>query len=148
MGAAHAGVMACAILLFSCAPAPTGLSVSAIVKSPVPGSTTAVGYGVLENHTDGEVVVSGVTSAHTSSIEFHTTVVVDGLSRMRRLKSIALAPGEGHELRTGGDHLMLFGFQPPARGPVDLVFEYTEDGVTQTVKIAAELLPFDAVIDP
>jgi periplasmic copper chaperone A len=67
-----------------------------------------VGYVQLKNTGLTAVAITAARSASFGAIEIHETQTTDGVSRMRRLKSIDLPAKETAELRPGGKHLMLF----------------------------------------
>lgn len=70
------------------------------------------GFGRIENACDAEAVVVGVSSPAYGSVELHQSSIVDGVSRMRAVPELRIAPGHAAVLEPGGLHLMLM--QPTA----------------------------------
>ncbi|WP_295571126.1 copper chaperone PCu(A)C [Stenotrophomonas maltophilia] len=74
---------------------------------PNPAMPMTAGYGVIRNGCDKAVVITGASSAMFGDVSLHETAIVDGVSRMRAIERLPLAPGARAELRPGGLHLML-----------------------------------------
>lgn len=70
------------------------------------------GFGRIENPCAMPVTIVGVSSPAFGEVSLHETRVVDGVSRMRALPELRIAPGDAAELKPGGLHLMLM--QPGA----------------------------------
>ncbi|KPB00065.1 hypothetical protein SU32_15920 [Ahrensia marina] len=65
-------------------------------------------YMTLQNTGDQPIVVSAIESEISGKISMHQTVVnAEGISTMRPLKSIDLAPGEKFEFAPGNHHIMI-----------------------------------------
>ena len=77
------------------------------VRAAPPGATTLAGYLVLRNPCGSEVVVTGVESRDFGMPMIHRTDEADGVSRMRHVGKLTLAPGESLVFAPGGLHLML-----------------------------------------
>jgi copper(I)-binding protein len=77
-----------------------------IRKAP-PGATMMAGYATLKNEGDAPVKVLTVQSDAFRQSSIHETVVERGVSKMRELPRIDLAPGATIEMKPGGAHLML-----------------------------------------
>lgn len=65
------------------------------------------GFARIENPCAGDAAIVGARSEAFGSVELHETRVVDGVSRMREVPSLAVPAGVAVELRPGGLHLML-----------------------------------------
>ncbi|PJL10357.1 hypothetical protein B9Y66_14695 [Stenotrophomonas maltophilia] len=74
---------------------------------PNPAMPMTAGYGVIHNGCSKAVTITGVSSAAFGDVSLHETTVVDGISRMRAIERLPLAPGARAELKPGGLHLML-----------------------------------------
>lgn len=70
------------------------------------------GFGRIENRCPTPVTIIGVSSPAFADTSLHETRIVDGVSRMRALPELRLAPGDAVVLKPGGLHLMLM--QPNA----------------------------------
>lgn len=87
------------------------------------------GFGRIENPCGKTAGIVGVSSPAFGDVSLHETRLVDGVSRMRALPGLRIAPGGSAELKPGGIHLMLM--QPramPARGDRIVVEFRLEDG--------------------
>ena len=73
---------------------------------PVPRPMLA-GFGRIANACGAPQVVVAVRSPRFGEVSLHETTVVDGVSRMRELERLAVAPGNAAVLQPGGLHLML-----------------------------------------
>ncbi|MBN8429235.1 copper chaperone PCu(A)C [Microbulbifer salipaludis] len=101
-----------------------------------PGAPMGAAYIALRNLSASERVLARVElpSHPAGKIEMHTTQEVDGVSRMRPLKKIAL-PGHGTiEMRPGATHLMVHGVTLKAGEllPLRLVFA---DGTIRDMRL-------------
>lgn len=65
------------------------------------------GYAEIRNGCDTEVVLIGARSSSFDDVSLHETRIVDGVSRMRPVERLPIAPGASANLRPGGLHLML-----------------------------------------
>ena len=74
---------------------------------PNPAMPMTAGYGVIHNGCSRAVVITGARSAVFGDVSLHETTIVDGVSRMRAIERLPLAPGARAELKPGGLHLML-----------------------------------------
>lgn len=121
-------VVAAAVLLFASigtAQAAGRLSVTdAWIREAPPGATMLAGYAKLTNAGDAPISVLTVQSDAFRMASLHETIVEDGVSKMRELHRLELAPGETASLEPGGKHIMLM--QPRsdvhAGQKVDVVF--------------------------
>ncbi|MBW8367605.1 MAG: copper chaperone PCu(A)C [Arenimonas sp.] len=77
------------------------------VRAAPPGATTLAGYLVLRNPCRAAVVVTDVESRDFDMPMIHRSDVVDGVSRMRHVGELTLAPGQSLVFEPGGLHLML-----------------------------------------
>ncbi|WP_240197083.1 copper chaperone PCu(A)C [Nonomuraea lactucae] len=93
------------------------------VKTTKMGMTAA--FGTLVNTTDADIAVVAGTSPLSPKIELHEVVESGGKMVMRPKEGGFVVPARGtHELRPGGDHIMLMGVteevKPGARIPFTL----------------------------
>ena len=82
---------------------------NAWVRAMPPFQPNSAGYFTVTNRGDDAIAIVGASSNVAEKVELHTTREVDGLMRMKKLKGLAIAPGERVEFAPGGKHLMLFG---------------------------------------
>lgn len=105
---------------------------NARIRAVVPGQDKTAGYFVLHNASGRTVTLVGVHSDAVRTIEMHETVHENGMAGMRRLPSVALAPGSTVPFAPGGRHLMLFGVTT-LDGPLPVTLEL-DDGTSIPVK--------------
>jgi hypothetical protein len=77
------------------------------IRMAPPGATMMAGYATLKNEGDSPLKVLTVQSDAFRQSSIHETVVDRGVSRMRELPRIDMAPGATVEMKPGGAHLML-----------------------------------------
>ena len=74
----------------------------------VPGGMPMhAGFARIENGCAKPVVIAGAASPGYGAVELHETRIVDGVSRMRPVPRLRIAPGGAAQLQPGGLHLML-----------------------------------------
>lgn len=71
------------------------------------------GFGRIENSCPAPITIVGVSSPAFADTSLHETRIVDGISKMRALPELRIAPGSAATLKPGGMHLMLM--QPHAQ---------------------------------
>ena len=97
------------------------------IRMPPAPRPMLAGFGRIANRCATEQALVAVRSPRFGDVSLHETRVVDGVSRMRGIERLPLAPGGEATLQPGGLHLMLM--QPGAalaegeRVPLVLVFE-------------------------
>ncbi|HHA2859529.1 MULTISPECIES: copper chaperone PCu(A)C [Stenotrophomonas] len=96
---------------------------------PNPKMAMTAGYAVIRNGCATAVAITGARSASFGDVSLHETTIVDGVSRMREVRRLPLAPGARAVLKPGGLHLMLMdGYRTLEEGqPVWLQLQL-EDG--------------------
>jgi copper(I)-binding protein len=77
------------------------------IRSAPPGATMMAGYATLTNAGDVPIKVLTVQSDAFRQSSIHETVVERGVTKMRELPRVDLAPGATVEMKPGGAHLML-----------------------------------------
>ena len=70
------------------------------------------GFGRIENPCPAPVTITGASSPAFGDVSLHETRIVEGVSRMREVPELRLAPDGAAVLKPGGMHLMLM--QPRA----------------------------------
>lgn len=82
------------------------------VRLPPGKMPMMAGFGRIANACATPVTIIGAKSPSFESVELHETRSIDGVSRMRHLPELRLAPDAAATLKPGGMHLMLM--QPKA----------------------------------
>lgn len=77
------------------------------VRAAPPGAAMLAGYAVLSNRGDEALGIEAVASAAFGHASLHETRDVNGVSGMRALPSLVIAPGASVSLAPGGKHVML-----------------------------------------
>ena len=77
------------------------------IREAPPGASMLAGYATLSNTGDAPITVLTVQSDVFRMASLHETVIDGGVSKMRELHRIELAPGASVSLKPGGKHLML-----------------------------------------
>ena len=65
------------------------------------------GFGRIVNHCSTPATILSARSPSFASVELHETRVINGVSKMRPVPSLRIAPDGAAILRPGGMHLML-----------------------------------------
>ena len=102
-----------------------------VVNEALPGTTTASGYLVLENHSDKSITIEHVSSPQFAKIEMHETVIENDMARMAPISPLVIAPKSSVEFSPGGKHLMLTtaAEEVPAGVAITIEFYYDSDGL-------------------
>lgn len=79
------------------------------IRLPPPGMQMAAGYFQIENRSDQDLILSGVSGEGFKSVEMHETVQEQGVSRMRQREQVPIPAAGQVNFEPGGLHLMLFG---------------------------------------
>ncbi len=106
------------------------------VMEPPPGSPNAVAFMSITNSTDRALTITSVATPVAKKAELHKTVRTGGLTEMRYVKTLTLAPLETIRLSHQGYHLMLIGLKKrlDEDDRVRLVFEL-EGGSTVSIDV-------------
>ena len=76
------------------------------------GMPMQAGFGRIDNHCPMPATIVSATSPAYGSVELHESKLVGGISRMRAVPELRIAPDGAAVLQPGGLHLMLM--QPKA----------------------------------
>ncbi len=99
----------------------------AYVRASPPGAPTAAAFMILRNSdsVDHQLVV--VSSSISKAAELHTSLVEDGMMRMRRMGRVTIPAKAAVVFETGGLHMMLIGLRgdpkPGDEVEIELGFE-------------------------
>ncbi len=69
--------------------------------------TMMAGFGRIENQCQRPLDIVSARSQSFAEVSIHQTRIVDGISRMRPLPTLTIAPDDAAVLAPGGLHLML-----------------------------------------
>lgn len=132
-------------LLFSAVAGAASAAPALRIENPwiraLPGTIPSGGYFVLHNDGKAQVTLTGAESPACGMLMLHLSENQGGMSSMRHVDSIDVAPGGALEFKQGSYHLMCMqpkpAIKPGAKVPVTLTFQ---DGA----KITAEFPVRDA----
>jgi copper(I)-binding protein len=89
------------------------------------------GFGRIENRCPAPVTITGVRSPAFGDVSLHETRIVEGVSRMRALPELRIAPDGAAVLKPGGMHLMLMQPRAPLKAGSKVAIEFKlQDGRT------------------
>ncbi|MEO7325780.1 MAG: copper chaperone PCu(A)C [Dokdonella sp.] len=77
------------------------------IRAAPPGASSVAGYATLKNTGDEAISILTVQSDAFRMTSLHETLVEEGVSKMRELHRLKIAPGETVQMQPGGKHLML-----------------------------------------
>jgi len=108
-----------------------GIEISnARIHPPLPGQTTGVAFMRLDNHGDPDRLLA-VSSPASGRVELHTISNEEDIMRMRRVDGIDVPHGVAVELKSGGDHVMMFDAEMALGDEVLLTLDFeTADDLT------------------
>lgn len=98
------------------------------VRLPPMQMPMMAGFGRIENPCATPVVVVGVKSAAFGEVSLHETRIVDGVSKMRSLPELRIAPDGSVVLKPGGIHLMLMQPHTPLKEGSRVAIEFKLKG--------------------
>lgn len=100
------------------------------IRMPPGGMAMMAGFGRIENRCPVPATIIAASSPAFADISLHETRIIEGISRMRAVPELRLAPGDSAVLKPGGLHLMM---QPSTSlkpgSKVAVQFELADGGV-------------------
>ncbi|KIC43351.1 copper-binding protein [Ruegeria sp. ANG-R] len=109
----------------------------AYARSSGKSAKAGAAFMMIENHSDNDDRLIGVTSDVAGRVELHTHKIDEnGVAKMMQVEEgFAIPAGETHMLKRGGDHVMFMGLKAPfeqgATVPVTLIFEQAGEIVVE-----------------
>ncbi len=91
------------------------------------GLPMQAGFGRIDNPCPMPATIVGVRSPGYGSVELHESRVVDGVSRMRAVPTLRIAPEAAAVLKPGGLHLMLMQPRVPLQPGSRVAIEFDLD---------------------
>lgn len=99
------------------------------VRVPPVAMPMMAGFARIENPCRTPATVIGAESLAFADVSLHETREEGGVSRMREVERLPIAPGKAVELKPGGLHLMLHGaYAPVAAGEKVVITLKLADG--------------------
>ena len=129
--------LAMMVLTLSAALAKAELAIdSGYVRASLPGSTTTSAYMTLNNNSNTDVVITGVTTMAAGKVSIHSTMNHDGMMHMMEMDTLKIAARKVLVLEPGGMHLMLEKTVAAlaAGSRIELVLQFA-DGGKQTISL-------------
>ena len=95
------------------------------------GMPMQAGFGRIQNDCPMPLTIIAARSPAYGSVQLHETRIVDGISRMRAVPELRLAPDDTVVLNPGGLHLMLMQPHQPLKpgSKVAIEFELLDGGI-------------------
>ena len=100
-------LLGCASAAVASTTACTPVIEKAWIRAAPPGATALAGYAIVRNPCPAPLVITDASSGEFVMGMIHETVVLDGLSKMRHVKSLPLPARGDLSFAPGGRHLML-----------------------------------------
>lgn len=89
------------------------------------------GFGRIENRCPTPITITSARSAAFADSSLHETRFVGGMSRMREVSELRVAPDDAAVLKPGGLHLMLMQPRAPLKAGSKVAVEFVlSDGRT------------------
>lgn len=102
---------------------------NAWVRLPPASMPMLAGFARIENPCPMPVTIVGVRSPSFGDVSLHETRLVNGVSRMRAVPDLRIAPDGAATLKPGGLHLMLMRPHKPLKAGSKVVIEFAlKDG--------------------
>lgn len=98
------------------------------VRLPPMQMPMMAGFGRIENRCAAPVTIVGARSAAFADVSLHETRIVDGVSKMRALPELRIAPDGAAVLKPGGMHLMLMQPHAPLKEGSRVAIEFELKG--------------------
>ncbi len=115
--------------------APINVS-DAYIRETIPGTTISSAYMTIENTTDKQRKLVGVSSNISKRIELHEHSMANGMMQMQQVESIIIKAKENVVLQPHGYHIMIFNLDTPLRAEqqVELTLLFA-NGDTQSITV-------------
>lgn len=88
------------------------------------GMPMHAGFGRIENACASPATIVAASSPSYGSVELHESRIVGGVSRMRAVPELRIAPGNAAVLKPGGLHLMLMQPKAPLKPGSKVAIEF------------------------
>jgi copper(I)-binding protein len=101
------------------------------VRMPPGDMPMMAGFGRIENRCPTPATIVSASSPAFGDTSLHETRIVDGVSRMRAVPDLRIAPDDAAVLKPGGLHLMLMQPRAPLKAGSKVAIEFRlQDGRT------------------
>lgn len=94
------------------------------IRVPPTKMSMTAGFGRIVNDCPGPITIVAARSPAFGSAGLHETRIVDGISRMRAVPQLRLAPDGAAVLKPGGMHLMLMQPRTPLKAGSKVAVEF------------------------
>lgn len=98
------------------------------VRAPIPGMENTVGYMLMTNISDKDVVLVSAKSTIAKKVEFHDHIMTAGVMKMIKLDDLTIKANQAKTFETGGLHLMFIGLDDSQsmQKTVDVTFVFSD----------------------
>lgn len=94
------------------------------VRMPPASMPMMAGFARIQNGCPTPVTIVGASSPSFGSVDLHETRIIDGISRMRAVHALRLAPDGAAVFKPGGMHLMLMQPRVPLKAGSKVAIEF------------------------
>jgi len=107
---------------------------NAWVREAPPVSRIQAAYAIVKNGLNNDIQLINASSPAFKKIEFHETVIENGLSKMRHLTFITIPKNSYATFKPEGMHMMLFNPLKPlhAGEKINITFMFSNDTIITT----------------
>jgi len=91
------------------------------IREAPPNADSMAGYLMLLNNTPHPYMLNCAKSNHFKEVEFHRTVIQEGMARMHHYETLTISPFSSLTFQPGDLHLMLMGPQDSFKAGDELV---------------------------
>jgi len=99
------------MMVFSACSAATGIEISSAWSRPTMKGENGAVYFLLQNHSAGRDILTGISSDIAQAIEIHESTEDGDVMQMRQVMSLPIAGKESIAFGPGGYHVMLVGLK-------------------------------------
>lgn len=79
------------------------------IREAPPNASAMAGYLTINNLTAQDRTLTFAKSKQFNAVEFHRTIIKDGVAKMRRYEELTIPAGKSLEFKPGDFHLMMMG---------------------------------------
>ncbi len=129
--------VAASLLALSALPALAhdGVHIDGAYARFMPGAKSGAAFFIIENHATVDEKLLSVSSDVANKTELHTHKAdANGMMQMLPIEGgIAIAPGQTHELKRGGDHVMMMDLKtvPKDGDTIHLILTFEHAGAVE-----------------
>ncbi len=111
------------------------------INEAPPNMTVLAAYGAIHNNTDSDLILEKIESSQFETIEIHTIIIKDDISKMLKQDNFSVKKGAHAKFSPGGMHIMLYEPKTPVKkgDSFDFIFYFSDGSQVQTKAIVKKL---------